>query len=90
MVPEPNQSCIQHQVKILEKISSVNGIKNGLTVKTIMVFNKKRFSFEADEVLYMKLQALTGKSFISPSDIQRIIGSIIEKTYENSKGKAFR
>jgi hypothetical protein len=90
MVPEPNQSCIQHQVKILEKISSVNGIKNGLTVKTIMVFNKKRFTFEADEVLYMKLQALTGKSFISPSDIQRIIGSIIEKTYENSKGKAFR
>jgi hypothetical protein len=90
MVPEPNQSCIQHQVKILEKISSVNGIKNGLTVKTIMVFNKKRFSFEADEVLYMKLQALTGKSFISPSDVQRIIGSIIEKTYENSKGKALR
>ena len=90
MVPEPNQSCIQHQVKILEKISSVNGIKNGLTVKTIMVFNKKRFSFEADEVLYMKLQALTGKRFISPSDIQRIIGSIIEKTYENSKGKALR
>ena len=90
MVPEPNQSCIQHQVKILEKISSVNGIKNGLTVKTIMVFNKKRFTFEADEVLYMKLKALTGKSFISPSDIQRIIGSIIEKTYENSKGKAFR
>lgn len=90
MFPEPDQLWIHQRVWVLESVSSENGIKNGLTVKTIMVFNKKRFTFEADEVLYMKLQALTGKSFISPSDIQKIIGSIIEKTYENSKGKAFK
>jgi hypothetical protein len=90
MFPEPDQLWIHQPVRVIKSVSSVNGIKNGLTVKTIMVFNKKRFSFEADEVLYMKLQALTGKSFISPSDVQKIIGSIIEKTYENSKGKALR
>lgn len=55
-----------------------------------MVFSKKRFTFEADELMFMKLQSLTGKSFLSPSDIQKLIGSIIEKTYENQKGKTTR
>jgi hypothetical protein len=52
-----------------------------------MTFKKQRFYYECDEASFMKLQSLSGKSFIQNKDFQNIITSLIGKFYESNKGK---
>jgi len=54
---------------------------------TNMTFSKLRFYYEADEATFMKLQALSGKSFFTNKDFQNITTSLIGKIYETNKGK---
>jgi len=50
-----------------------------------MTFQKKRFYFEADEANYLRLQMLTGKSFIQNKDFQKAINSILHNISTNKK-----
>ena len=52
-----------------------------------MTFKPQRFYFDVDEATFMKLQALSGKSYFQNKDFQQIISMIISKTYEGTKGK---
>jgi len=54
-----------------------------------MTFKNLRFNYECDEATLMKLQALSGKSFLQTKDFQAIITTLIGKTYENNKGRKF-
>jgi hypothetical protein len=56
---------------------------------TNMTFSKQRFYYETDEATFMKLQALSGKSFLTNKDFQNIITALIGKIYETNKGKKF-
>lgn len=55
-----------------------------------MTFRPQRFSFDADEATFMKLQALTGKSIFQNKDFQQIISALISRTFENNKGKQLK
>jgi len=55
-----------------------------------MTFRNLRFNYECDEVTLMKLQALSGKSFLQTKDFQTIITTLIGKIYETNKGKKIR
>jgi len=46
-----------------------------------------RFNYECDEATQMKLQALSGKSFLQTKDFQTIITTLIGKIYESNKGR---
>lgn len=52
-----------------------------------MTFRNLRFNYECDEATLMKLQALSGKSFLQTKDFQTIITTLIGKIYENNKGR---
>ena len=54
-----------------------------------MTFSKQRFYYETDQATFMKLQALSGKSFFTNKDFQNIITALIGKIYETNKGKKF-
>ena len=54
---------------------------------TNMTFSKQRFYYETDEANFMKLQALSGKSFFTNKDFQNLITALIGKIYETNKGK---
>jgi len=43
-----------------------------------MSFQKKRFTFEADEANFLRLQMLTNKSFITSKDFQSIISALLQ------------
>jgi hypothetical protein len=45
----------------------------------------KRFNFECSEDKELKLQVLTGRSFLQPRDVQQLLDSLIDKAYENRK-----
>ena len=58
---------------------------------TIMSFQKKRITFECDEATHMKIQSLLGnKTYLNTKDYQNLFQSIINRTYENFKGKQFK
>lgn len=42
-----------------------------------MSFQKKKFTFEADEANYLRLQMLIGKTYIQNKDFQNIIVSYL-------------
>ena len=52
-----------------------------------MSFRNLRFNYECDEARVMKLKSLIGKTHIQSRDFQAIISTIIDKTYETSKGR---
>jgi hypothetical protein len=52
-----------------------------------MVFKNKKFFLEADEALYMKLQALSGKSDFQQRDFQKVISHIANFVFTARKGK---
>jgi len=52
-----------------------------------MTFRNLRFNYECNEATLMKLQALSGKSFLQTKDFQTIITALIGKIYESNKGK---
>jgi hypothetical protein len=55
--------------------------------RTHMNFKNLRFIYECDEATLLKLQSLSGKNHIQTKDFQSIISTLINKTYETSKGK---
>jgi|TARA_B100000073_G_scaffold103215_1_gene82525 hypothetical protein len=50
-----------------------------------MSFQKKRFTFEADEANFLRLQMLIGKSYIQNRDFQNIIVSFLHNTTTKKK-----
>ena len=52
-----------------------------------MNFRNLRFSYECDEATLLKLKSLSGKIHIQREDFQSIISTLINKTYETSKGR---
>lgn len=52
-----------------------------------MTFRNVRFNYECNEATLLKLQALSGKSFLQTKDFQSIITTLIGKIYENNKGR---
>ena len=52
--------------------------------------NKTTFRFDADEATLLKLKSLSGVNFFQNRDFQRIIQTLIHKTYEQSKGKVIK
>jgi len=45
----------------------------------------KRYNYESSEDKELKLQVLTGRSFLQPRDFQKLLDSLIDKAYENRK-----
>jgi hypothetical protein len=52
-----------------------------------MSFRNLRFNYECDEATLFKLKSLSGKVHIQTKDFQSIISTLINKTYETSKGR---
>ena len=50
--------------------------------------SKKKFSYEYDMGTEAILKSLLGKSYATPKDYQRLFDTLIQKTYEKTKGKA--
>jgi hypothetical protein len=55
-----------------------------------MSFRNIRFNYECDEATLLKLQSLSGKNHIQTKDFQSIISTLINKTYETSKGRKLK
>jgi hypothetical protein len=55
--------------------------------KNQMSFRNLRFNYECDEATLLKLKSLSGKVHIQTKDFQSIISTLINKTYETSKGR---
>jgi hypothetical protein len=55
-----------------------------------MGFQKKRFSFEANELEDIKLKTLIGKNSYNQNDITKCFSLLIDDAYANSKGKKIR
>ena len=54
-----------------------------------MDFKNRRFTYECDEASIMKLRSLFGKDCVLAKDFQLMISTLINKSYEKSKGKRF-
>ena len=50
--------------------------------------SKKKFSYEYDIGTEAIIKSLIGKSYATPKDYQRLFDTLIQKTYERTKGKA--
>ena len=55
-----------------------------------MGFQKKRFSFEANELEDIKLKTLIGKNSYNQNDITKCLSLLIDDAYANSRGKKIR
>ncbi len=55
-----------------------------------MNYRPIKFYYEVDEATSMKLKSLIGKTTLTPKEFQKIITTIISKTYDNSKGKVLK
>ena len=55
-----------------------------------MGFQKKRFSFEANELEDIKLKTLIGKSSYNQNDFTKRLSLLIDDAYANSRGKKIR
>jgi hypothetical protein len=51
---------------------------------------KKKFSYEYDLPTEAILKSLTGKSYATPRDYQRLFDALIQKAHETSKGKRLK
>jgi len=47
----------------------------------------KSFNVRADDIMELKMKSLTGRSYLSSSDVQRLFASLLDNAYDNSKGK---
>jgi len=52
-----------------------------------MVYQKKKFTFEVDELTHMKLTSLFGKANYNNNDFTKLGRLMIDSSYSNSKGK---
>ena len=55
-----------------------------------MNFKPIKFYYEIDEATSMKIKSLIGKNNFNSKDFQKIITTLISKTYEQQKGKPVR
>ncbi len=55
-----------------------------------MNFKPIKFYYEIDEATSMKIKSLIGKNNFNSKDFQKIITTLISKTYEEQKGKPIR
>ena len=55
-----------------------------------MNFKPIKFYYEIDEATSMKIKSLIGKNNFNSKDFQKIITTLISKTYEQQKGKPIR
>ena len=55
-----------------------------------MNFKPIKYYFEIDEATSMKIKSLLGKTSFNQKEFQKIMLSLISKTYDNSKGKPFK
>lgn len=52
-----------------------------------MSYQNKRIYFDVNEATNLKLQSFTGKSYLQSRDYQNILQTLIDNTYEKTKGK---
>ena len=52
-----------------------------------MVYQKKKFTFEVDELTNMKLNSLCGRASYNNNDFNKLTRLMIDSSYSNSKGK---
>ena len=52
-----------------------------------IVYQKKKFTFEVDELTHMKLTSLCGKANYNNNDFSKLNRLMIDSSYSNSKGK---
>ena len=52
-----------------------------------MVYQKRKYTFEVDELTHMKLTSLFGKSNYKENDFVKLTRLMIDSSYSNSKGK---
>lgn len=52
-----------------------------------MTYQKKKFTFEVDELTHMKLTSLFGKANYNNIDFNKLTKLMIDSSYSNSKGK---
>lgn len=45
------------------------------------------FTYRVNELRQVKLNSLTGKSYLNTQDVQRVVDALIDNAYERSKGK---
>ena len=64
--------------------------KSKLYPKRRMNFKPIKFYYEIDEATSMKIKSLCGKNNFNSKDFQKIITTLISKTYEEQKGKPVR
>ena len=47
----------------------------------------RSLSLRADDDMERKMQSITGRSYLSQSDVQRLFAAPLDNAYESSKGK---
>ena len=55
-----------------------------------MAFQTKRFSLQIDEVNYIKVLSILGKSSVQQKDFEVIVKRLIERTYDQLGGKPLK
>ena len=55
-----------------------------------MPLSKKKFYFEVDEIMEIKLKSLIGKSYITSKDIEKIFYALVEQTYNDNAGRKLK
>ena len=64
--------------------------KTTFTPQKKMNYRPIKIYYEIDEATSMKLKSLIGKPSFNQKEFQRIVSTLISKTYDTSKGKPFK
>jgi len=55
-----------------------------------MTYRNQRFYFDTDEAGFLRMKALSGKSYFQQRDFQQLANALIIKAYENTNGKQIK
>jgi len=55
-----------------------------------MTYRNQRFYFDADEASFLRMKALSGKSYFQQRDFQQFVIALITKAYDNTNGKQLK
>ena len=55
-----------------------------------MTFRNQRFYFDADEASFLRMKALSAKSYFQQRDFQQLANALITKAYDNTNGKPIK
>ena len=55
-----------------------------------MPLSKRRFNVEVDELMEVRIKSLLGKSYINTKDVEAVLTTLVENTYNTNAGKRLK